>query len=261
MAERAVELLALPHDGQSRLILDLGCGSGLAGHVLEEQGHAWIGMDISPNMLEIAASGRKDLFSSMMSEEEEEGDGPPATILDDIFLHDMGQGVGFRPGTFDGCISISALQWLCHSNKSVENPKSRLSRLFSSLFASLARGARAVFQFYPENPNQIDLILGCATKAGFNGGLVVDYPHSTKAKKYYLCLMTGSSAPIPKGLTGEEASDAEDDQVKVNGRRRADWRDTLKARKMKDKVKGKDWVLQKRFRWQQIIAGYPKDKD
>lgn len=26
------------------------------------------------------------------------------------------QGFGFRPGTFDGCISISALQWLCNSD-------------------------------------------------------------------------------------------------------------------------------------------------
>lgn len=39
-----------------------------------------------------------------------------------------------------------------------------------------------------------------AMKAGFYGGLVVDYPNSTKAKKYYLVLMTGGVAQLPKGL-------------------------------------------------------------
>ncbi|CAF4881134.1 unnamed protein product, partial [Rotaria socialis] len=46
-----------------------------------------------------------------------------------------------------------------------------------------ARGARAVFQFYPETPHQVDMITQQAMKAGFTGGLVVDYPNSTRAKK------------------------------------------------------------------------------
>lgn len=50
MCERAIELLVLPED-QSCLLLDIGCGSGLSGSVLEEQGHVWIGADISPAML------------------------------------------------------------------------------------------------------------------------------------------------------------------------------------------------------------------
>jgi 18S rRNA (guanine1575-N7)-methyltransferase len=33
--------------------LDIGCGSGLSGEVLEEDGHFWVGMDISPSMLSI----------------------------------------------------------------------------------------------------------------------------------------------------------------------------------------------------------------
>lgn len=51
MAERALELLALPKDGQPRLILDLGCGSGLSGKTLEAAGHYWVGMDLSEAML------------------------------------------------------------------------------------------------------------------------------------------------------------------------------------------------------------------
>lgn len=48
--ERALELLALPDD-QPSLLLDLGCGSGLSGEAISEQGHMWVGMDISPSML------------------------------------------------------------------------------------------------------------------------------------------------------------------------------------------------------------------
>lgn len=63
-----------------------------------------------------------------------------------------------------------------------------------------SRSARAVFQFYPENAEQIELITSQAMKAGFYGGLVVDYPNSTKAKKYFLVLMTGGAMLLPKGL-------------------------------------------------------------
>ena len=53
------------------------------------------------------------------------------------------------------------------------------------------RGGRAVFQFYPENARQIEMITAQSMRAGFTGGLVVDFPNSTKAKKYFLVLMTG----------------------------------------------------------------------
>jgi SAM-dependent methyltransferase len=50
MSERAIELLALL-DGEPHFLLDLGCGSGLSGSVLEDQGHTWVGIDISCAML------------------------------------------------------------------------------------------------------------------------------------------------------------------------------------------------------------------
>ena len=52
MTERAVELLNIPED-TSGFILDIGCGSGLSGEVLQENGHYWVGIDISPSMLGI----------------------------------------------------------------------------------------------------------------------------------------------------------------------------------------------------------------
>jgi len=254
-----LELLALPLEGAPKLILDLGCGSGLAGRVIQSLGHSWIGCDISPHMLCIARarldaedSEEENAYMSVETDDEdtdEEEPTGPGPLVNDVFLQDMGEGMGFRPGTFDGCISISALQWLCHSNKSTENPRSRLARLFSTLFAALRRGARAVFQFYPESPDQIDLILGAATKAGFTGGLVVDYPNSARAKKYYLCLMTGVIGALPRALNEQDmASDGEDERatVDMSKKQQTAWRQRLKERKRKEKVKDKNWVMNKK---------------
>lgn len=82
MTDRALELLALGDD-EAKFLLDIGCGSGLSGEILDEDGHYWVGVDVSPSMLEVAV------------EREVEGD---------LFLQDIGQGFGFRPGTFDGAI-------------------------------------------------------------------------------------------------------------------------------------------------------------
>ena len=38
---------------------------------------------------------------------------------------------------------------------------------------------------------QATLLTNAAMKVGFSGGLVVDFPHSTRAKKYFLVLMVG----------------------------------------------------------------------
>ena len=43
-------------------------------------------------------------------------------------------------------------------------------------------------------------------KAGFYGGVVVDYPESTKKKKHFLVLMTGGNMPLPEALTDQQNS-------------------------------------------------------
>ena len=281
LTERALELLALPDDGEPKLLLDLGCGSGLSGEALTERGHVWVvstsaaapparppaaserpteprstvccagmaasrclcrsageaccagdvllppptsaqGLDISKAMLDVAA------------EREVEGD---------LCLHDLGHGLPIRPGTADGAISISAVQWLCNAvsaapplhtpsplpaccqpspagshgrrpperwpcrrkehgrshhlppsppcphlpasspaapppqDTSANEPRKRLRRFFDSLYACLAKGARAVLQIYPANTEQAAMMTNAAMRAGFSGGLVVDFPH------------------------------------------------------------------------------------
>ena len=229
ITERAIELLKLPPNRPS-FVLDVGCGSGLSGQVLEEHGHVWVGCDVSRDMLNMAnerierkreaAMGEDDSSSSDdesdhdMNDDESDNnnnsdnkkfrkeDPSPG----DLLHHDMGTGLPFRPASFDACISISALQWLCYSNTKEQIPKKRLTRFFSSLYQVLRRGARAVLQFYPETSEHAILISECAAKVGFAGGIVVDYPNSTKAKKHYLVLSFERSYKAPQGLTGVEGA-------------------------------------------------------
>ncbi|CAK7267936.1 18S rRNA (guanine1575-N7)-methyltransferase [Sporothrix epigloea] len=134
--------------------------------------HVWIGMDISPSMLDVAL--QRDV----------EGD---------LLLADMGQGVPFRAGSFDAAISISAVQWLCNAESSDTSPQGRLSRFFNGLYASLRRGGRAVCQFYPKNDTQRAMITQAAVRAGFGAGILEDDP-GTKNMKVYLVLTVGGTA-------------------------------------------------------------------
>ncbi|KAF7323146.1 hypothetical protein HMN09_00094900 [Mycena chlorophos] len=224
MTYRALELLNLPPD-EPAFLLDIGCGSGLSGEILDEEGYIWTGVDIAPSMLEVAL------------EREVEGD---------LFLQDIGQGFGFRPGSFDGAISISVLQWLLNAETShpTSSPPHRLARFFQTLHSALRNPSRAVFQFYPSSDDQIQLITSIAQKAGFGGGIVVDYPNSKKAKKVFLCLFVGGGGAqqqqLPQGLDGEEVEGGANARFE---RRRE--REKSKNGKRKN-VKDRDWILKKK---------------
>lgn len=134
------------------------------------------------------------------------------------------------------------MQWLCNANKKSDVPARRLYCFFSSLYSALVRGARAVLQLYPENSEQLELITTQATRAGFTGGVVVDFPNSAKAKKFYLCLFSGPSTSLPKGLT--ESQDADQASESMFTSERAPHK---KARR--DLVKkSREWVLEKKER-------------
>lgn len=225
LTERAIQLLCLPDDVPS-CILDVGCGSGLSGECLTDEDHVWIGYDISRPMLDVAI------------EREVEGD---------LIQGDMGDGLPFRPGMFDGVISISAIQWLCNADKKSHHPVKRMLKFFQSLYACMSRGARAALQFYPENDEQANLIKQQAEKAGFRGGLVVDYPKSAKARKIFLCLFTGDGTfQVPKGLDEEEErhcanATKREHAKKIRGKApklsRADW---IQEKKERRKRQGKE---------------------
>mmetsp|Transcript_37812 Transcript_37812/g.61486 ORF Transcript_37812/g.61486 Transcript_37812/m.61486 type:complete len:197 (-) Transcript_37812:979-1569(-) len=153
MAKRAVELLNLPK-GKSCLLLDIGCGSAISSEQISREGHVWFGCDISRAMLELA----KNRSSSK----------------GDLAEVDMGVGIPCRSGSFDGAISISAVQWLCVKQTPTQNPTRRLNKFFKSLRRCLVFDGRAALQLYPENPDQMNAILAAAKKAGFDGSKRVD---------------------------------------------------------------------------------------
>lgn len=152
-------------------VLDIGCGSGISGETLQANDFIWEGIDISRDMLNIAAA-------------KEESTGG-------LWQVDIGQGWRFRPGVFDGAVSISTIQWLCVASKKNDNPFKRCCKFFQSLYDCLRIGGRAVLQFYPDGKRQLEMITTSAMKSGFSGGLIVDYPNSTRAKKYFLVLEAG----------------------------------------------------------------------
>ncbi|KAG7447968.1 S-adenosyl-L-methionine-dependent methyltransferase [Guyanagaster necrorhizus] len=223
MTYRALELLNLLPD-EPAMLLDIGCGSGLSGEILDEEGYIWTGVDIAPSMLEVAL------------EREVEGD---------LFLQDIGQGFGFRPGSFDGAISVSVLQWLLNAETShpTSSPPHRLNRFFTTLHSALRNPSRAVFQFYPSSDDQIQLISSIAQKAGFGGGIVVDYPNSKKAKKVFLCLFVGGGGAqqVPQGLDGEVEEDG-----KARFERRRERERTRSNSGKRKPIKGRDWILKKK---------------
>ncbi|PNH49431.1 hypothetical protein VD0003_g7709, partial [Verticillium dahliae] len=222
MTRRALELLDLQSPS---LILDVGCGSGLSGEILTaelpEHGgpHTWIGMDVSPSMLDIAL--QRDV----------EGD---------LMLADIGQGVPFRAGSFDAAISISAIQWLCNAESSDTSPVGRLTRFFNGLYASLRRGGKAVCQFYPKNDTQRNMITQAAVKAGFGAGILEDDPETKNVKLYLVLTVGGGGAGGGAGdITG--VVDGMDNVDVQDERRKAE-----KTGKGEIKKGSKAWIVHKK---------------
>lgn len=148
---------------------------------------------------------------------------------------------------FTANFSISVLQWLLNAETShpTSSPPHRLTRFFTTLFSALRNPSRAVLQFYPSSDDQIQLITSIAQKAGFGGGIVVDYPNSNKAKKVFLVLIVGSGGQVPQGLQAEAEGVGEEKAKFEKRRERAKARASVKKRNIKDR----DWVVKKKEVW------------
>lgn len=98
--------------------------------------------------------------------------------------------------------------------------------------------------------------MNIAMKAGFQGGLVVDYPNSKKAKKFFLCLFTGGEntsrrIELPEALTGEPIDEDEGDGVgrvkfEKHRAREANGRGERGKKRKHPKEAAKDWILRKK---------------
>ncbi len=246
MTLRAISLLGLTTPSY---ILDIGCGTCLSGSILSSLPpsaggpHTWVGMDISSAMLSAALERNNTDTNAGGSNDHSNNDGDDK-VQGDLLLSDIGHGIPFRPGTFDGAISISAIQWLCNADSSVASPVQRLNTFFSTLYASLRRGARAVCQFYPRDEVQRSMISSAAIRAGFGAGILEDDP-GTKNAKLYLVLTVGGGmvediTGVVRGLEDVDVMDSRRGKGGAGGQGK-------NGKKMREKQKGsKAWILKKK---------------
>ena len=97
----------------------------------------------------------------------------------DLMLGDMGDGMPFRAGCFDGAVSISALQWLCNADKAYHKPAKRLAKFFSSLYASLV--SHTLYSFNVKvKPNQDLCFLLRVEVPGLCFSSIQKTPHRSK---------------------------------------------------------------------------------
>mmetsp|Transcript_69443 Transcript_69443/g.163240 ORF Transcript_69443/g.163240 Transcript_69443/m.163240 type:complete len:108 (+) Transcript_69443:367-690(+) len=84
------------------------------------------------------------------------------------------------------------------------------------------------------------MVTQAAMRCGFTGGLLVDYPHSTKAKKYYMVLFAGhvgGMQPMPQAL----GTEGDDDAAAFGG-------DRARNKRRHEGPSKKDWVVHKKAR-------------
>jgi 18S rRNA (guanine1575-N7)-methyltransferase len=94
------------------------------------------------------------------------------------------------------------------------------------------------------------MITSQATRAGFYGGVVVDFPNSSKAKKYFLVLMTGGQQQMPTALGTNEA----DNQIPYSKKR-----ELTRDIRGKNPKKSKDWIMAKKEKRRQKGADVRED--
>ena len=193
LTTRCLDMLCLEDDAREEVLLDIGCGSGLSGETLTRHGYrAWVGIDASAAMLERATRGRS-APKRTADEKERRGniEDPPARGA--VLRGDFSQGLPFRAGAFDGCVSVSAAQWLCAGTESTdENDENEndetLRRFFARLSFALRPDARAALQVYPKTVRETAAFEAAIRDVEhLTGVAVVAFPHENKSKKLFVC--------------------------------------------------------------------------
>ena len=122
LTTRCLDMLCLEGEARDAVLLDVGCGSGLSGETLTRQGYrGWVGIDASAAMLERATRGRSaskrtaDEKEPPADDAREREDGGKNNFYEDppargaVLRGDFSQGLPFRAGAFDGCVSVLSL--------------------------------------------------------------------------------------------------------------------------------------------------------
>lgn len=87
----------------------------------------------------------------------------------------------------------------------------------------------------------------CAIKAGFTGGLIIDYPNSTMAKKFYLLLFSGHKPEqLPAALDGDDPTGDTEAQEQI-GYSKVRQMSNAEKRRAGGFLKGKKWQQPAKF--------------
>ncbi|NUN11378.1 class I SAM-dependent methyltransferase [Candidatus Micrarchaeota archaeon] len=152
---RALELLALPLPAR---VLDAGCGNGFSTKIIKDVGYNVVGIDSSQEMLD------KKIDKSL-----------------ELKLADFSYRIPFPFRSFDGVVSISALQWVSQNGFLT-------TRSAEEFYRILRKGGRGVIQFYPKTEEEFITVGKEFKRVGFKVTLVTDEPKNPKKRKLFLVL-------------------------------------------------------------------------
>ena len=163
ITKRVLELLNL--EDRDLLILDAGCGPGFASFYLKQEGYKLVSLDLINQFLNIYDMSEINPIAGDMSH------------------------LPFKPNTFDGIISISALQWIYRGfNKKLG--KKRIIELAKSFHSVLKKKGVIIIQFYPKNLTLLEEIGNIFVKhSPLDGGYIIDNQNNPKKRKIFLKLI------------------------------------------------------------------------
>jgi len=162
ITKRVIDILNFKNS--QKLILDAGCGPGFASFYLQQHGFRLVSLDLINEFLKVYdMSGLNPINGDMCN-------------------------CSFRPNSFDGIVSISALQWI-YQDFDKEKTNKIMIGLVKSFYSMLKEHGKIVIQFYPKNSEVMKKVgTYFIDNASFEGGYIIDNLKSPKKRKIYLKL-------------------------------------------------------------------------
>lgn len=164
ITKTALRFLSVFESTYPKLLLDIGCGTGLSAEAATKNGYQVVGIDINMSMLSLASTKR---MSSC-----------------DYLSANCALPFPIRQRFFDAVISISFLQWLTTMDGNCKT----LRTFFSSVNNCLKPGGCFIAQFYPKNPEDALKLVNFAS-GFFVGALLACHSCEQRGLKLFLVLL------------------------------------------------------------------------
>jgi len=157
LTARALELAGFKKRAR---ILDAGCGTGFSTQLLLEAGFDAVGIDAAEAMVGIAEAKGLPVYRASMDK------------------------LPFPKESFDGIVSISALQWLLIGTPQAARDAAK--KVAAEWARVLKPKGTVVIQFYPKSQQIMEIVGKQFRRAGFAGQFVIDNPDNPRKRKIFL---------------------------------------------------------------------------